>query len=69
VPELFDVRKTVLQTGILLKPYLPIRYKLISYRPFGVREQYSHYTAPSDLFLQECADALREIGWTDILIL
>lgn len=69
VPELFDVKATVSQTGLLLKPYLPIRYKLITYRPFGVREAYAHYEAPSDRLLQECADILQNLGWKDIVIL
>ena len=43
-PGLFDAGRTVEQTADLLAPYLsvsPIRYKLIAYRPMGVRQQYA----------------------------
>ena len=37
VPGLFDIENTIIKAGELLRPYQsihPVRYKLISYRPF-----------------------------------
>lgn len=72
VPGLFNYEQTVLETGKALAPFLKkqsIRYKLIAYRPMGVREKYAIYNSPSQDLLSELADQLRELGFTDIVLI
>ncbi len=70
VPTLFDTEKTILETGKLLQPYCKsVRYKIIAYRPMGVREAYSHYPVPSQDLLEGYAAKLRKMGWEDIVII
>ncbi len=69
VPTLFDAEKTISETGKLLAPYQPVRYKIIAYRPMGVREAYSHYPIPEQGLLEGYAEKLRELGWQDVVII
>lgn len=81
VPELFDTEKTIVDTARALQPYLSrqkhwpqnegtsIRYKIIKYRPFGVREAYHSFTPPTDDWLEHLAALAREEGMTDIVII
>jgi len=69
VPDLFDAMDTVSPVCDMLLPYMPIRYKLIKYRPMGVREQYSHYRTPSDEEMTALSDYLHSRGWEDAVIL
>ena len=71
VPELFDCEKTVRETARLAASYLGrgnIRYKIIAYRPIGVREAYSHYHVPDLAFLDHLAELARREGMTDVLV-
>lgn len=71
VPELFDCRGTVRETATLAAQYLDkgnIRYKIIKYRPMGVREEYAHYRVPDQALLEELAELARSCGMTDVLI-
>ena len=71
VPELFDCEKTVRETARLAASYLGrgnIRYKIIAYRPMGVREAYSHYHVPDQAFLDHLAELARREGMTDVLV-
>lgn len=71
VPTLFDWEGTVLSAAKLLKPYLtvaPIRYKIITYRPMGVREKYSLLPVPKRTELEALADRLRDMGWQDTVV-
>ena len=45
-----------------------IRYKIIAYRPMGVREAYSHYHVPDQAFLDHLAELARREGMTDVLV-
>lgn len=81
VPELFGTEKTIVDTARALQPYLSrqkhwpenegtsIRYKIIKYRPFGVREAYRSFTPPTDAWLEHLADLARAEGMTDIVII
>ena len=81
VPELFDTEKTIVDTARALQPYMSrqkhwpenegtsIRYKIIKYRPFGVREAYRSFTPPTDAWLEHLADLARSEGMTDIVII
>lgn len=71
VPELFSAAEAVNQIAALLKPYLDnqsIRYKLIAYRPMGVREEYSHYKVPSEEFMQCLEQIVRNHGFQDVVL-
>jgi len=72
VTELFDTVETVRQIAKMLKPYLTkqdIRYKIIAFRPKGVREQYSHYEIPEKEYLERLAVIMREELFENIIIL
>ena len=71
VPGLFDYDETIRKTAALLAGYLDrgnIRYKIIAYRPMGVREAYSHYPVPEKTLLNRLKELAREQGMTDILV-
>jgi len=71
-PGLFDAERTIMQTAVLLRPYLsirPIRYKLISYRPMGVRMQYADtLQTPTGGQMDYYAGLLADGGFKDIII-
>lgn len=72
VPGLFDAKETIQRTGKLLKPYLTlkdIRYKIIAYRPMGVRKAYAHYEVPDQKYLKSLELLLREEGFQNIIII
>lgn len=71
VRELFDAEGTVRNTAQMLKPYLSkqdIRYKIIAFRPNGVREQYSHYEVPDRKYLESLASIAKEESFKNIII-
>lgn len=69
-PELYDAEETILKTGELLRDYAgKVRYKIIAYRPMGVRKAYSHYPVPEQALLEHYAEKLRDMGWKDIVII
>lgn len=71
VPELFDCEETVRNVCAVLRETdsLSTRYKIICYRPNGVRQQYRHLKSPSADTLQSLADIAAEYGLTDIVII
>lgn len=72
VPELFDVKETVRQTAELLVPYLKygdIRYKIIAFRPNGVREEYAQFKVPERAYLEELESIVKKIGFHNIILL
>lgn len=72
VPDLFNGEETILDTGRLLKPFLnirDIRYKIIAYRPMGVRKAYSHYRVPEQEYLESIARLLEKEGFSNIIII
>lgn len=71
VPELFDCEETVRNVSAVLreKNSLGTRYKIIRYRPNGVRQQYRHLQSPSVDTLQHLADAAAEYGLKDVVII
>lgn len=71
VPDLYDCEETVRKTAALLAPYLPvrdIRYKLITYRPMGVRKEYAHYQSPDRKYLEKLAECVRKEGISNIVL-
>lgn len=70
VPGLFDAEETIRQAGRLLASYQekhPIRYKLISYRPFGVRKQYQLYEIPDGACMHRLAALAEEAGFKEVI--
>lgn len=73
VPDYLPNEDTVNRITKLLKPYLKkksIRYKLIAYRQFGVREPYNKELKTPDLsVMQRCKTIAEENGFEDIVII
>ncbi|MBQ3011787.1 MAG: YjjW family glycine radical enzyme activase [Oscillospiraceae bacterium] len=71
VPELFDCEETIRNVSALLRETdsLSTRYKIICYRPNGVRQQYRHLKSPSVDTLQSLADIAAEYGLKDVVII
>ncbi len=72
VPELYDCAGTVRETARALKPYLEkkqIRYKIIAYRPMGVREDYRHFRTPTQAELQALKTLAEAEGMDNIVLI
>ena len=72
VPGLYDTEKSIRSMGAFLAPYLKIhafRFKVIAYRPMGVRKEYACYEVPDAAYLNQLADILRSFGFCDIIII
>ena len=72
VKELFDPKEVIVNIANLLKPVMDIsnlRYKLIAYRPFGVRKQYQCYESPDASYMQELYDVAIQAGFQNIIII
>lgn len=71
VPELFDCERTVRNVCQVLvdNGCLDTRYKVICYRPMGVRETYKGLVPPTQSQLQELAAVARGYGLTDVVII
>ena len=69
VPELFDCEGTIRNVCAVLREAssLSTRYKIICYRPNGVRQQYRHLKSPSVDTLQHLADVAAEYGLEDVV--
>ncbi len=70
VPELFDCRQTVREVSALLAGLgcLDARYKIIRYRPMGVREEYKSLTPPTEEFLQKLVGVAVGYGLSDVVV-
>lgn len=71
VPGLFDCEETVRKTAAFLAPYLQIRdirYKIITYRPMGVRKEYAQYQSPDRSYMERLAACAREEGMQNIVL-
>ncbi len=72
IPEVLDAKATIRVVGKILGPYLQkkdIRYKLIKYRHFGVREQYRDFKEPDDAYMEELRKTAEEEGFKNIVII
>ncbi len=70
VPGLFDGEGSVRRTAELLAPYLEagaIRYKLIRYRPMGVRREYAAHPTPDLAFMEKLKRMVSEMGFTAVI--
>ncbi|MSS62872.1 YjjW family glycine radical enzyme activase [Velocimicrobium porci] len=71
VPELFDTKKTVIQTAELLQNYnkqSEIQYKLIKYRPIGVRKEKAIYSTPDTPYMEELKEIVHSFGFKKVTI-
>ena len=71
VPGLFDCEETVCQVAALAARYLDkgdIRYKIIKYRPMGVRTEYACYPVPDQQLMEHLAEKARECGMKTVLV-
>lgn len=72
VPGLFSAEETVRETVRAIKPYLgirSIRYKIIAYRPLGVREEYRIYRSPGKDELEGLREIAESEGLKDIVLI
>lgn len=72
VPGLFDGEATVREASDMLKPYQSvhkIQYKIIAYRPMGVRKEYAGFPVPDEEYLKKLADIARYEGMEKIVII
>ena len=72
VPDLFDAEKTVARVCETIAPWLhlrDIRYKIICYRPMGVRQEYLELTRPTQAYLQQLAQLAHSKGVTNTVII
>ncbi len=70
VPGLFDAEETVRRTAEYLRPYLKygaIRYKLIRYRPMGVRSEYAVYRTPPMDVMEPLKSMVIDMGFTAVI--
>lgn len=72
VPGLFDTELTVRETCKAILPYKSVRsvrYKIIRYRPMGVRSQYQDLQTPSEEWLAHLEQAAHEEGICNTVII
>ena len=67
VPGLLDNHRTVELGARLIADYPEIRYKLIRYRPFGVRGEMPPVPVPDDDLMQELEGLAKSRGVRDII--
>lgn len=70
VPGLFEAEETVTKVAKMLAPHLEkgvIRYKLIKYRPLGVREKYAIYPMPDDESMENLKQVAVSYGFTAVI--
>lgn len=69
VPGIADNEATVRLGSSLIAAHPKVRYKLIKYRPYGVREQYlSDITAPTDAMMEYLKEVAESCGAVNVLI-
>jgi hypothetical protein len=69
VPELFDVKETVSKVSeIISKKSSNIRYKIITYRPMGVRAEYRNFIPPTKQFMKELYNIAKGKGVKEVII-
>lgn len=70
-PSLYDGRQSVRAIGeLMFDLYKPdsFHFKLISYRPMGVRAEYAHMLTPGTDYMNELAGILSEMGYEKTII-
>lgn len=68
VPEVVDNFKTVELGSSLIADYPEVRYKLIKFRHYGVRENFQATKEPSDEMMEELRQLAVSMGVKDIVV-
>ena len=68
VPGAADSRKTVRLGASLIAPFPEVRYKLIKFRKYGVRENFAGTPEPSDELMEELRQIVLEEGVKEVVI-
>lgn len=68
VPDIVDNKKTVELGSQLIAAYPNIRYKLIKFRRYGVRKQFSDIREPSDEMMEELRQTARDLGVENVVL-
>lgn len=69
VPDQFDAEETVREVSrVLVAARSSARYKIIGYRPQGVRPQYRDMIQPDRMYLEQLAFLARSIGVRDLVV-
>lgn len=69
VPDIVDNMKTIEVGSRLISKYPEVRYKIIKYRKFGVREEYSYIKEPTSDYLQSLKLKAEELGVKNIQLI
>lgn len=72
VPDLYNTEASVRDICELLSPYLKVHdivFKVIAYRPMGVREEYAHFEVPSREYLNYLAKIIGTYGWKNVIMI
>lgn len=69
VPDIVDNMKTIEVGSRLISKYPEVRYKIIKYRKFGVREEYSYIKEPTSDYLQSLKSKAEELGVKNIQLI
>lgn len=72
VEELFDPEEVICNIADHLYKVTDIaklRYKLIAYRPYGVRESYRYFKVPEEATMQKLKKVAQDAGFKDIIII
>lgn len=70
-PDLFNADETVQQVANAVVPFLAlrsVRYKIIQYRPVGVRQQYAALAQPDAAYLQHLRRLALAAGMQDVVV-
>ncbi len=71
IPNTFDVFETVENVSKIISTYIPkrdIRYKIIKYRPFGVRKEFLSFSPPSDAEVEQLKQKAISLGVKTVAI-
>ena len=68
IPGVVDNQRTVELGCSLIAAYPMVRYKLIKFRHYGVRENFAMTKEPSDEMMEELKERARALGVRDILV-
>lgn len=69
VPEMLDNKKTVDVASKMISQYPDVRYKLIKFRTWGVRDDMKQVLSPSDELMKELEEIARNNGVSDVVII
>lgn len=71
INSMINAEETVVKTAMILKKYPDVRYKLIAYRHFGVKEEFKSklLPAPAEKDLKYLKEKVRNIGEIEVILL